>query len=106
LQARLSPPASSHASTSAFTATLPHPRDHPLKAGGNKEATLIRVVDQSLLKIQRRYAKREEEVREKEADPDAMGYRSFSEAASDIEKLVDLIWVSGTRKYTAPCVVH
>jgi len=101
LQARLSPQASSHASTSAFTVALPHPRDHPLKAGGNKESTLIRVVDQNILKIQRRYAKRGEEVRktetDPETDPDAMGYRGFQEAAQDIEKLVDLIWISGTR---------
>jgi hypothetical protein len=63
---------------------------------------MIRVVDQSLLNIQRRYAKREEEVRGTETDPDAMGYRSFSEAALDIEKLVDLVWISGTRT----CVIR
>lgn len=97
LQDRLSTSSSPHTSTSTSTATLPHPRDHPLKAGGNKESALIRVIDQSLLKIQRRYAKREEELREMEIDPDAIGYTGFSEAAQDIEKLVDLIWISGTR---------
>ena len=61
---------------------------------------MIRVVDQSLLKIQRRYAKREEEAREMETDPDA-GYGAFSEAAQDIEKLVDLVWISGTRTCVA-----
>ena len=95
---RLSTPASPHASTSSFTATLPHPRDHPLKAGGSKESALIRLIDQSLLKIQRCYAKREEELRDTETDPDEMGYRSFSEASRDIEKLVDLIWICGSRK--------
>src|SRR5579871_2882684 len=92
LQDRLSTPVSPNASTSASTATLPHPRDHPLKAGGSKDSTLIRVIDQSILKIQRRYAKREEELRETETDPDVIGYTSFSDAARDIEKLVDLIW--------------
>jgi hypothetical protein len=62
---------------------------------------MIRVVDQSLLNIQRRYAKREDEARETETDPDA-GYGAFSEAARDIEKLVDLVWISGTRT----CVVQ
>jgi hypothetical protein len=105
IQDRLSTPASLHDSTSASTATLPHPRDHPLKAGGSKESALIRVIDQSLLKIQRRYAKREQELREMETDPDAMGYRDFSQAAEDIEKLVDLIWISGTRM-PIQCVVR
>jgi hypothetical protein len=80
--------------------SLPHPRDQPLKPGGSKQSAFIRIVDQSLLKIQRRYAKRGEDALEQEGDsPGAVGYRNFAEAAQDIEKLVDLIWVSGTRKH-------
>lgn len=70
-----------------------------MKTGSSKESTFIRFVDQSLLKIQRRYAKRGETPQEQHGDsPDAIGYRSFAEAARDVEKLVDLIWVSGTRE--------
>lgn len=97
---RLSPPVSPQASPSTVAATLPHSREHPLKTGGSKESTFIRFVDQNLLKIQRRYAKRGESDVERQNDtPDGIGYRSFAEAARDIEKLVDLIWVSGTRKF-------
>lgn len=102
---RLSTPTSPHASISSSTATLPRPRDHPLKAGGSKESALIRVIDQSLLMIQRRYAKREEEPREAETDPD-VGYTKFSQPAYDIEKLVNLIWISGTRMYASKCGVR
>src|ERR1700759_2014287 len=56
--ALLSPPPSSHASSSAASA-LPRPRNSPLKAGGSKESSLIRYVDQGILHIQRRFAKRE-----------------------------------------------
>jgi len=100
LESHFSPPSSPHPSSSAAAASLPHPRDQPLKRGGSKESAFIRVVDQSLLQIQRRYAKRGENALERGSDsPDATGYRNFAEAARDIEKLVDLIWISGTRKH-------
>jgi len=100
LRRNLSPPGSSHASSSAAAVSLPHSRDQPLKPGGSKESAFIRIVDQSLLKIQRRYAKRGEDVLEQQNEnPDATGYRNFAEAARDIKKVVDLIWISGTRKH-------
>ena len=102
-----SPATSYTASTSTISETLPHPRDHPLKKGGSKESSFIRFVDQSLLKIQRRYAKRgdaELDVEQKGGDGSGHGYRSFAEAAGDIEKVVDLVWVSGTRMYSFPTV--
>lgn len=45
--------------------------------------------------MQRRFAKRDS------VDPgshDVRGYKSFSEAAKDMEELFDIIWVSGTRR--------
>jgi hypothetical protein len=95
----LSPPQSSVASTSIAHTTLPHPRASPLRAGGTKESAFIRFVDQGILQIQRRYAKRGSEKLDKieKKGEDAKGYESFSEAARDIDRLVDLIWVSGTR---------
>ena len=52
-----SPPPSSLASSNASQA-LPYPRSTPLKAGGTKESSFIRHVDQQILHIQRRFAKR------------------------------------------------
>lgn len=112
--ALLSPPPSSHASSSTNGA-LPRPRNSPLKAGGPKESALIRYVDQGILYIQRRFAKRARSGGDEEIDsvqitgtvrPEiaaadderaSTGYKSFSEAAVDIERLVDVIWISGTR---------
>jgi len=92
----LSPPPSSMTSSLA-PAALPHPRHHPLKPGGPKESAFIRYVDQRILQVQRRFAKRGS------ADPsahDVKGYKSFSEAGKDMEEILDIVWVSGTRRYT------
>jgi hypothetical protein len=85
------------ASNSTAHATLPISREHPLKSGGAKESTFIRFVDQGILKIQRRYAKRGSEEADEGEKKDARGYETFTELAKDVERLIDLIWVSGTR---------
>lgn len=109
----LSPPASSHASTPA-EAILPHPRGTPLKPGGSKESGLIRYADDSILQIQRRFAKRDvakdqvvEEPRpglvdQALKDEMVQGYQNFAEAAKDIESLFNVIWISGTREEHRP----
>ena len=120
----ISPPPSSIASSGVNT--LPQPRRSPLKPGGTKESAFIRHVDQRLLRIQRRFAKRDpalasqsshirevdEEGRmiEEVSDPatsarlarseewyDVPGYASFGEAVKDVEELVGVTWVCGTR---------
>lgn len=116
-----SPPPSSVASSNT-TFGLPHPRKSPLKAGGNKESSFIRYVDQQILHIQRRFAKRDashgdqgvkevddegrimQEASTKKLDEwyDVPGYSSFGAAAKDVEQLVDVIWVSGTRMRFVP----
>ena len=102
----LSPPASSTISTStSATPTLPHPRDSPLRPGGSKESAFIRYVDQQILHIQRRFAKRTtpaskylSNVDRNKADSwgDVKGYSSMKEACKDVGELIDVIWVSGT----------
>jgi len=37
-----------------------------------------------------------------DGDTRSRGYNKFSEMAEDVEKLVDLVWVSGTSKYSLP----
>ena len=97
-----------------------------MRPGGSKESAFIRYVDQQILHIQRRFAKRDapsdEKTRIKETDEDGRvieevddqatsaridrseawndvrGYKSFAEAARDMEELIAVIWVSGTRK--------
>ncbi|KAF7197824.1 hypothetical protein HII31_00913 [Pseudocercospora fuligena] len=109
----LSPPASSTVSSNAHP-TLPHPRDAPLKPGGSKEGAFIRYVDQQILHIQRRFAKRTSpesahlsNVDREKADSwgDVKGYGSMKEACKDIEQLIDVIWVSGTPSLQVPYLI-
>jgi hypothetical protein len=112
----LSPPPSSITSSLAHgAASLPHPRNTPLKAGGSKESTFIRYVDTRLLHIQRRFAKRttlshaglSDEGRE-DADTwgDVKGYANMKEACHDVEELVDMVWVSGTPSLQIPYLLN
>jgi hypothetical protein len=96
----LSPPRSSVASNSTAHAILPHSREHPLKSGGSKESSFIRFVDHGIQKIQRRFAKRGSEDADKDEREDAKGYTSLPEFEKDVETLIDLIWISGTRRRT------
>lgn len=114
----LSPPPSSVASSSITVGSiLPRPRDSPLRAGGSKESTFIRYVDQHVLHVQRRFAKRTSPstTGDKEAAKalsikadkfdDVEGYNSMREACKDIGKLVDLVWVSGTPRLIVPYLI-
>lgn len=112
----LSPPASSVASNStASPSALPHPRQSPLRPGGSKESTFIRHVDQQILHIQRRFAKRTSptgdglsDVDRDKADAwgDVKGYASMRQACKDMEELVGIIWVSGTPGLQVPYLIN
>lgn len=91
----LSPPPSSVAGSTNAASILPQPRKHPLKLGSPKETAFINHIDQSLSDIQRRYAKRHT-VADDDEPSVTRGYSSFKEVGRDIERLVDLVWVSGT----------
>ncbi|KAK4555738.1 hypothetical protein LTR86_006958 [Recurvomyces mirabilis] len=125
----LSPPASStYSATSTFSPTsLPHPRSTPLKAGSSKESTFIRYVDQQILHIQRRFAKRTSPLIPSTSQDhddaatkhhsngenafgntwatDAQGYRSMKQACKDIEDVVGVVWVSGTPSLQIPYLI-
>jgi hypothetical protein len=90
----LSPP-QSNAGSSINASSLPHPRDHALAPGSSKEASFLRFVNQSIDRIQQRYANR---TGTNEIPLEDNGYTNFKEVAQDFERLVDMIWVSGTRK--------
>jgi hypothetical protein len=109
----LSPPASSTISSIA-NPTLPHPRNSPLRPGGSKESTFIRHVDQQVLHIRRRFAKRTSpqtaqlsDIDRDKADTwgDVKGYASMKEACKDVEDLLNVIWVSGTPSLQVPYLI-
>lgn len=94
-------PIASPTPSSTSTATpsaLPKQRSHPLRPGSVKESTLINHVDQTLLSINRRHAKKFSSRYEETSEPESeRGYESFREVVDDVEPVVDLVWVSGTR---------
>lgn len=103
-------PAPSTMSTSTATPSLlPQQRRHPLKAGSMKETAVINHLDKSILGINRRHAKKfsstygggapngEGEGEVEVEGQGERGYESFKEMVRDIENLVDIVWVSGTR---------
>lgn len=89
----LSPPPSS-VTSSAPASWLPHPRRHPLKQGSAKETAFIQYVDRALLEITRKYAKK---FSGEEGEGDVKGYETFRDVARDMERVLDVVWVSGTR---------
>lgn len=98
-------------STSTATpSALPKQRSHPLRPGSLKESTLINHLDKTLLSINRRHAKKfssryeggQTEVEAGEREGSERGYESFAEVVGDVEPVVDLVWVSGTRMPPLP----
>lgn len=94
-----SPPASTATSASPAPSVLPRPRANPLKPGSSKESSFIDYVDNKLLGISRRYEKRYNADFEDEATSgiEGRGYERFGEMAKDLEAVIDVVWVSGTR---------
>ena len=94
-----SPPASSTTTASVSASSLPQPRARPLKPGSSKESSFIDYVDKKLLQISRRYEKRFNADMEDSRTPkdEGSGYEDFGEVARNIERVVDVVWVSGTR---------
>ena len=83
-----SPPLSA---LSSAASPLPQPRSTALKAGSSKESTLRNYVESKLLEISGRFERRFQ------AD-EPSSYKSFAELAKDLNGVVDIIWISGTRK--------
>lgn len=67
---------------------------------------MINHLDAGVLRVQRRHAKKFSGGyggnQGGQHEEDVEGYYSFKEMAGDIEALVNVVWVSGTRMYTSP----
>jgi len=88
-------PAPTNISQSSTTSNLPHPRSHPLRAGSAKEEAARRYVENRLLHVSRRYTKKFLDHEEGET---VYGYVSMTEVSKDLGEVVDVLWLSGTRK--------
>jgi len=81
-------------STTSRATALPHPRQHALRAGSVKEDKVRRFVEERLLHIGRRYVKK---FGIPEPGDEVVGYKSMSELCKDLQGLIDVLWLSGTR---------
>ena len=77
---------------------LPRPRATALKAGSSKESATRNYIDGKLLEISGRYERRFETSETSHTQAGAAGYKSFADLARDLDTVIDIIWVSGTRK--------
>ncbi|KAK2879554.1 hypothetical protein FQN49_000774, partial [Arthroderma sp. PD_2] len=76
-------------------------------AGSPKETGVLNHIDSTVLRINRRHAKKFSQsyaVDEPEAD-EVPGYESFSELAGDVDSLLDLLWVTGTPSIQVPYMI-
>lgn len=99
---------SSNANSPSNSSILPHPRSHPLKPGSSKESSLINYLDQRLLAISRRYELRSNPIADKQptSNPEDKGYKDFGVVAIDLDSLIDVVWVSGSRlSHTTECAM-
>jgi hypothetical protein len=90
----LTPPRSVASLTSK--ANLPHPRTTPLKSGCAKESMFIRFLDENITRIQRRHALRGN--KQHQEGPNS-GFTSFAQVAKELDTLLNLVWISGTRRF-------
>lgn len=95
----LGPPKVSNGSFSNTPTILPQTRSRPLRPGSLKESNFIAHLDDKLLGISRRYEKRFDRgvTDDPAGSTEGRGYETFEEVVRDMEIVVDLVWVSGTR---------
>jgi Subunit 11 of the general transcription factor TFIIH len=63
-----------------------------------KETALVNYIDKQLLRVSRRHAKKfSRAIGQQEQTEDDRGYESFREVVKDLEAIIDVVWVSGTR---------
>jgi hypothetical protein len=87
-----SPVSTSH---SAPSISLPHPRSQPLRAGSSKEEAARRYMESRLLYVSRRYTKK---FQPPKAGDEVVGYRNICDVCDDLSEIVDVLWLSGTRR--------
>ena len=78
---------------------LPHPRVHSLRPGCAKEETVRRYVEDRMLHINRRFVMK---YRSQEPDDEIEGYKSMGELCKDVDVLINILWLSGTRECYPP----
>ncbi|RKF60621.1 Uncharacterized protein OnM2_049005 [Erysiphe neolycopersici] len=81
--------------STSVSSILPQPRSKPLRAGSKKEDAIRRYLDERILQISRKYAKKFQPAEENRVG-DIKGYDSMEEVAGDLEGLANIVWLSAT----------
>lgn len=87
-------PAPSASSTRSVSG-LPHPRGRSLRPGSSKEDMVRRYVEERLLEVSRRYVKK---FGNPERGDTVVGYKTFGEVCRDLDGIINVLWLSGTRE--------
>lgn len=87
-------PAPSGSSSTRPSTGLPHPRGRSLQPGSHKEAVVRRYIEDKMLEASRRYVRKFSGA---EHSDSVIGYKSFGEVARDLDSMVNVLWLSGTR---------
>ena len=93
-----SPAPSTTSTTRPNAPGLPHPRGHALRAGSAKEAKVREFYKDRMEHISRRFFKRPGSSEHHFLADDGTGYKSISELCKDLDEVINIVWLSGTRK--------
>jgi hypothetical protein len=96
--------------TSTITSDLPHPRARPLRAGSAKEDQVRNFITDRINHITRRFVKKTGKATgsvdvDVDADTGVEGYKAMSELCKDLEEVINIVWLSGTRMCSIPLCV-
>ncbi|MCJ1309472.1 hypothetical protein MMC25_003132 [Agyrium rufum] len=105
LHLTLPTPRPSPAVDSTESSILPPFRNKPLKPGSVKESMTIRLLDEKLLDISRRYEKRVQHG-SLAADIKWRGWKEYGQIAQALETIVDIVWVSATPTIQIPYLLN
>jgi hypothetical protein len=85
---------------------LPHPRSRALRPGSAKEDQVRNFISDRIAHITRRFVKKvgaaslDEQVDDGMADDDGVeGYSSIDELCRDLDEVIHVVWLSGTRRF-------
>jgi len=98
-------PSSAMSMSTATPSTLPSQRAHPLKSGSMKETAVISHIDNQILKVNRRHAKKFSSAIGGDQPEEERGYESFKEVVKDLETIINVVWVSGTPSLQIPYLI-
>lgn len=86
---------------SDFLTALPHPRTRALRPNSNKEDMVRNYASAKLMQVARRYVKKFGDPAEAQGD-EVVGYTRFADLCADLDAIVNVLWLSGTREFSKP----